>query len=259
MRPAAGGQQAVEAKRIQVLGIPVDPVDMAAALERVRAAIASQQACSIFAVNPEKVIAAQRNPPLLRILQNGGLLLPDGIGVVLAGRLLGRAALERVPGADLMARICELAAAKGHKVFLYGAKPAVLVRTQEILCSRYPGLRIVGARHGYMSAEQQEGLVDEINASGAEVLFVALGSPRQEVWMDQVGDRLSVSVRQGVGGSFDAICGDPPRAPLVWRQCNLEWLYRLLSQPSRARRQSALPRFALQVLRQLALGRRSPV
>lgn len=238
-------------KRIEILGVPVDAVNMETALYRVRAMIrAGDHAQSILAVNPEKVIAAQRDRDLLRTLHNASLIVPDGIGVVAAARLLGNGSMERVPGSDLMPEICRMGAREGYRVFLYGAKPGIASRAAMLLQQRYPGLQIAGIQHGYVPENEMEQFVETINSSGADVLFVGLGSPRQEYWMDRYRDRLNVKVCQGVGGTFDAICGYPKRAPRLFRKLNLEWFYRLATQPQRANRQKALPRFAAQVLRQ---------
>jgi N-acetylglucosaminyldiphosphoundecaprenol N-acetyl-beta-D-mannosaminyltransferase len=234
-------------KRLDILGVSVDEVDMERAVDSVRDMLKGGPANLILAVNPEKVIAAQRDPELRRALSAASLLIPDGIGVVLAARLLGLGRMKRVPGSELMPEICKLAAAERHSVFLYGAKPRVVDRTRALLIQHYPGLRIVGARDGYVPDSGMDELIDDINSSGADILFVALGSPRQEFWMDRFRSRLRVKVCQGVGGTFDAICGEANRAPALFRRLNLEWFYRLVTQPRRARRQAALPVFAAQV------------
>lgn len=222
---------------------------MQSALEQVRAMLKDRAAHPILAVNPEKVIAAQQQSDLLRALENASLVVPDGIGIVMAARLLGKGRMQRVPGSDLMPEICRLAAREGNSVFLYGARPERVSRAATLLQERFPGLRIAGTQHGYVPDDQMTQVIDTINASGADVLFVGLGSPRQELWISRHRDRLDVSICQGVGGTFDAICGHPKRAPGIFQKLNLEWLYRLATQPQRLHRQSALPRFVVQVLR----------
>jgi N-acetylglucosaminyldiphosphoundecaprenol N-acetyl-beta-D-mannosaminyltransferase len=120
----------------------------------------------------------------------------------------------------------------------------------EILQKRFPGLKVVGRQNGYVRSEEMDSMIDEINASGAQILFIALGSPRQEKWVAQYGDKLQVKVIQGIGGTLDTITGHVKRAPLAWQKLNLEWFYRLLNEPSRIRRQIQLPVFALMVLKQ---------
>lgn len=240
--------------RVEILGVPVDCVTMAQAVQWVETTLASDQPRSVIAVNPEKVIQANQDPEVLKRLQQAGLLIPDGIGVVFAVRLLGLGCLERVPGSELMPKLCEQAAKKGYKVFLFGANQEVISQAAEVLLQRYSGLNIVGTQHGYVKEEEMPSVIAAINSSQADLLFVALGSPKQELWMTRYLPALNVKVCQGVGGTFDVIAGRVKRAPLAFRLLHLEWFYRLLSQPSRILRQTALPIFAFRVLRKRVLG-----
>ena len=244
--------------RHDVLGVPVSMVTMGSAMAYVRAFLARPGVDLVVASNPEKVIAARKNPELMAVLKTAAMVIPDGIGVVLASRLHGQNAVARVPGSELMPNICALAAAEGHSIFLYGARPETVAQTQALLQKQYPGINIVGAQHGYVTPEEMPALVETINASGARILFVGLGSPRQELWMAEYRHQLTgVRLCQGVGGTFDAICGRPRRAPRLFLRLHLEWLYRLLSQPARIHRQRALPVFATHVLRDLIRTRRT--
>ena len=235
-------------RRIEILGVPVDCVDMAGAVRYAESLLDAQRVHTVLAVNPEKVMRAPEDPMLLRELQAADLLIPDGIGVVLAARLLGLGRLGRVPGAELMPEICARAAATRHSVYLFGAHESVNELAARELLRRFPGLMIAGRHHGYVSDQDMPGVVEDINSSKASILFVALGSPRQELWMGEFRDKLNVAVCQGVGGTFDVIAGRVRRAPDVFIRLNLEWLYRLLSNPRRLLRQTALPRFAARVL-----------
>lgn len=236
-------------QRIEILGVPVDCVDMPAALRRLDDILVEGGRAAVIAVNPEKVVRAHRDERLLATLAGAGLLIPDGVGIVLAARILGLGPISRVAGADLMPELCGHAARSGRKVFLYGARPEVNRRLAGILPARYPGLRLVGAAHGFLKKDEMPTLVDQINASGADILFVALGSPRQERWIEEYLPLLKVKICQGVGGTFDILAGDVRRAPLVFRRLSIEWLYRLLAQPSRLFRQTALPIFAWAVVK----------
>lgn len=241
-------------KRIEVLGVPVDCVDMLRAVAFVDESIQAQRAVSILAVNPEKVIKAQGDATVMRLLSNAGLLIPDGIGVVLAARLFGLGKMQRVPGSELMPKLCELAALRGYKVFLFGASPEVNDAAALRLRESYPGLNVAGRQHGYIKDEEMSALVERINASGAQIVFVALGSPRQELWIEKYAPQLDAKVFQGVGGTFDVIAGSVKRAPWLFRKMHLEWFYRLVSQPKRVLRQTALPKFAYQVLLRRVAG-----
>jgi N-acetylglucosaminyldiphosphoundecaprenol N-acetyl-beta-D-mannosaminyltransferase len=235
--------------RIRVLGAPVDCVNMDGALSAVDDMIKGQKPNTIIAINPEKVIKAQSDPNLLSWLNNASLVIPDGIGVVVAGRLLHDAKIERVPGSELMPAICEASVTKGYKLFLYGASPNTVEKAVAKLQVNYPGIQIVGYQDGYLPEDNMQTLIDRINNSGANILFVALGSPKQELWMDKyLGQLVNVKVCQGVGGTFDVIAGTVKRAPKFFINIHCEWLYRLLSQPKRLLRQTALPIFAYRVL-----------
>lgn len=235
--------------RISVTGVPVDNIDMDGVVDHARGVIESGQQCTIFAMNPEKAIAALENSELYECLSAAGLLIPDGIGIILAARLQGISIAERVPGSELMPRLCKMAADRGFGIFLFGAKEDINKKAADRLIARYPGLVIAGRQNGYVADDEMPELIQRINESGAKLLFVALGSPKQEFWMQRHKDRLKVSILQGVGGTFDVISGSVKRAPKLWRTLNLEWLYRLLSQPNRLMRQTRLPAYIWLVLR----------
>jgi N-acetylglucosaminyldiphosphoundecaprenol N-acetyl-beta-D-mannosaminyltransferase len=238
----------MRARRIKILGVPVDCINMSRSLEIVDEMIAGDQPESVIAVNPEKVIKAQNDPQLMRQLHRAGLLIPDGIGVVLAARLLGLGIMERVPGSELMPAICGLAAHRGYRVFLFGANTEVNRRTREVLRVQYPGIQIVGNQDGFMPEEETPALLERINASRAQILFIALGSPKQELWMEKYLPQLNVRICQGVGGTFDVLAGNVRRAPAVFRKVHMEWFYRLLTNPRRLLRQTALPKFVYRVI-----------
>lgn len=237
-------------KRIELLGVPVDCVSMDTALDWAETMIKGDHPCTILAVNPEKVMRAQQDSELLDQLRSADLLIPDGIGVVLAARLLGLGLTERVPGSELMPNLCRRAASNGYSTFLFGASKEVNQHAVQVLRDRYPGIRIVGSQHGYVKEEEMPSLISLINECQPDLLFVALGSPQQELWMARYLPQLKVKVCQGVGGTFDVIAGRVRRAPKCFQSLNLEWFYRLASNPSRIRRQTALPMFAYRILKE---------
>lgn len=236
--------------RLEILETWVDPVDMAEALARVERFVEQgERAHAVLAVNPEKNFSVPKDPALHRAFSEADLLIPDGIGVVFAARLLHGASLARVPGVELMQEICRLAAARGYGVFLYGAREEVSQEAALLLARRYPGLKVSGRANGFVPEERMPDLVREINDSGAKILFLALGSPRQERWYAQHRDQLAhVRVCQGIGGSLDAVTGRVRRAPRLFCRFHLEWFYRLVKEPSRLKRQWVLPLFAFRVL-----------
>jgi N-acetylglucosaminyldiphosphoundecaprenol N-acetyl-beta-D-mannosaminyltransferase len=236
--------------RLSVLDIWVDAVGRDDSVETVREFLRNgNRPYSIFASNPEKNFTVPKDPELYDCYRQADLLLPDGIGMVKAAQVLYGAELARVPGSEFLFEICRVAREEGRGVFVYGAKEEVNARSCEVLAERFPGLKIAGRANGYVSEEQMDGLIAAINASRAEVLFVALGSPRQEKWFARNKERLAhVKVVQGIGGTLDTIGGTVKRAPEFWCRHNLEWLYRLLSEPKRIARQRVLPIFTWLVL-----------
>ncbi|MCM2285982.1 MAG: WecB/TagA/CpsF family glycosyltransferase [Desulfobacula sp.] len=236
-------------KRFSVLNLWVDDCTMETALNQVENFVRNGRGVkTIFASNPEKNYSVPKNPFLHEAFRRADLLIPDGIGMVLAAGVLYGARLERVPGCELMQNICGLSAGKGYKIFIYGAKEEINRSAVDSLIERYPGVNIVGRQNGYLGEDEMEDLICRINASGAQILFLALGSPRQEMWISKYRDRLThVRVCQGIGGTLDVLAGTVKRAPEYYCRLGLEWFYRLISEPSRIKRQSKLPLFAMQV------------
>ena len=204
---------------------------------------------SIIAANPEKNFSVPKDAVLYDTFKNADLLLPDGIGVVMAARILYGADLERVPGSEFIFEICNIAASGSYKVFIYGAAEDVNKNAVDELKNCYKNLNIAGRANGYIKESEMQDLIDRINASKAEILFLALGSPKQENWYAAHKSRLHhVRVVQGIGGTLDTIAGTVKRAPNAWRKLQLEWLYRLIKEPKRIKRQKILPVFAAMVL-----------
>lgn len=237
-------------ERLKLLNIWVDPVDRYEAISRVQGFLRKgERPHTVFAANPEKNFSVPKDPILYETFKNADLLLPDGVGMVWAARLLFGARLERVPGSEFIFDICELAVKEESGIFVYGAKENINRAAVEILKKRYPKLKIVGRCNGYIKESEVHSLIDQINNSHAEILFLALGSPKQEKWFSRYHRKLKyVKICQCIGGTLDTIAGNVKRAPQIWQKCSLEWLYRLIVQPGRIRRQKVLPLFVLTVL-----------
>lgn len=201
----------------------------------------------IVAVNPEKIMKAEQEQGLRDLINSANYQIPDGVGVLLASRLQGGSISNRITGIDLMMELVQAAAEQNKRVCLYGAKPGVAETAKKELQKQYPNLQVTGVIDGYIKDNNQ--IVDTINESQAEILFVAMGSPRQEEWIRENQSKLNVSVFQGVGGSFDVLAGNIKRAPGIFRRFGLEWLYRLIAEPWRFKRQMALPRFLVKVIK----------
>lgn len=237
-------------KRYRVLNLWTDAVTMDEALARVVEFVENgKRPHTVFATNPEKNFSVPADPDLYRCFKQADLLLPDGIGMVVGAKILHGAKLERVPGCEFMQQVCALAGRKGYKVFIYGAKEEVNARAAQVLRDRIPGLQIVGRCNGYWPQEKMAELVERINDSKAQILFLALGSPKQEQWFAEHRERLpQVRVVQGIGGTLDVVSGAVPRAPAFFCATGLEWLYRLITEPKRIKRQKVLPLFAVQIV-----------
>jgi len=243
-------------RRYDVLDIWCDAVGMQDVLNHVDQFVThGQRVHTVFASNPEKNFSVPGDPLLYEMFKNADLLIPDGIGMVMALRLLYGVRVERVPGCELMQRICGLAEQKGYSIYLYGAKEEVSLAASQTLTRMYPNLHIAGRSNGYVPPEKMDELVDDINESGAGILFLALGSPRQEAWISKHSHKLaSVRVCQGIGGTLDVLSGNVKRAPKVFCKTGLEWFYRLLSDPRRLKRQKVLPVFLFRILVQRIKG-----
>ncbi|PAE19775.1 WecB/TagA/CpsF family glycosyltransferase [Robertmurraya siralis] len=233
-------------KKEQYLGVDVSPLNYEEIIDDIRQRIEAGKQSTIIAVNPEKVMAANNNSDLKNLINDSTYQIPDGVGIILASKLKKGNIRSRVTGVDMMERLIRFAAEEDRKVFLYGAKEEVVVKAKKNLEEKYQGLNIVGYENGYV--QDQEALLKKINDSEAELLFVAMGSPKQELWIQENKPKLAVKVFQGVGGSFDVFAGKVQRAPKVYRQLGLEWFYRLIKEPKRLKRQMALPKFLIKIL-----------
>ena len=204
----------------------------------------------IFAVNPEKNFSVPKDPELWELFRQADLLIPDGIGVVVAARILHGAKFTRVPGVQLMHRICKLSSERGYKVFIYGSDEEVNSEAAVRLVELYPGLQIAGRSNGYVPPEKMPELVEKNQSIRRPDSFPRLGVSETGkngtplTWVALT----NVRVCQGIGGTLDTIAGKVKLAPEGWQRLGLEWLYRLLSEPSRIKRQRVLPLFAIQVL-----------
>ena len=235
--------------RVPVLGVPLDPITWAELRGFLRNWIAGERPHQVCTVNPEFVMAARQDIHFYTILRRADLCAADGIGLLIAARLLDHRLPDRITGSDGLPLIAQWAAEEGWTLFLLGAAEGVAARAADVLRARHPGLRIVGTHAGTPAPEEEDAIVARVNASGADILFVAYGAPRQDKWIARNLPRLHVKVAMGIGGAIDFVVGAQVRAPLGWQRLGLEWLYRLMREPWRWKRMTRLPRFVLAVLR----------
>ncbi|MDW7658947.1 MAG: WecB/TagA/CpsF family glycosyltransferase [Bacillota bacterium] len=229
-----------------ILGVPVCITDQQSLIERIHADIAEKRQRFIVAINPEKLLKARKDTQLKALLLKADYPIADGVGILLASRLKGGLIRERVTGIDCMQQLCRAARARGYGVFLYGARPEIVSQAKDKLEQLYPGIRITGTLDGYVQDDEQ--IIQTINESKADIVFVALGSPKQENWIERNRSRTGAFIFQGVGGSFDVLSGHLKRAPDLFLKLGLEWFYRLLQQPGRIFRQFRLLGFVWLVI-----------
>lgn len=191
-------------------------------------------------VNAHCVNLANQRDDYAATLRDSDALLPDGSGIRLAARLAGTHTGDNLNGTDLFPHICEHAAARGAAIFLIGGSPGIAAAAAAAMQARFPNLIIAGTQHGYFSDSENDAVVDAINASGAAILFVGFGVPRQELWIARHRDRIDVPLLLGVGGLFDYYSGRIPRAPLLLRRLGCEWTWRLWQEPRRLARRYLL-------------------
>ena len=235
---------------INILGIEVDKVTFSEALSIAEDLLNKEGVSAIFTPNPEIIMMARRDAEMRGILNSADLCTADGIGVVYGSRILGDPRPQRVAGFDLACALLEKISKNGDGVFLFGAKPGVAEIAKENLEKKYPGIIVSGTHNGYFKPDEEEQIIEEINTSGAKLLLVCLGAPKQEKWIAQHMDKLSVRLCMGVGGTLDVLAGTAQRAPKIFIKLNLEWAYRILKNPSRIGRFAALPKFAVEVLKE---------
>jgi N-acetylglucosaminyldiphosphoundecaprenol N-acetyl-beta-D-mannosaminyltransferase len=233
---------------LMILGVRADCIDMAGALARIEAMIGHHRqhggpAAQIITVNPEFVWAARKDAAFRETINRAALVLPDGMGIVWASRILGHPFPERVTGTDLLPLLAERCAARGYRLFLLGAAPGVAEETARILQRRSPGLQVAGTYAGSPDPAEAASILALIRAARPDVLTVAYGAPKQDLWIRQHAQGLGeagVGIAVGVGGAYDFIAGRVPRAPRWMQRAGLEWVFRLLRQPRRAWRMRVL-------------------
>lgn len=228
------------------LGVETCNVTMDDVIREADSIIKKGKPSFIVAINPEKIMKAQKDKSLKELLNSADIKIPDGVGVILASKLKGGRIKKRVTGIDLMQNICRMASEKGYKVFLLGAKPGIADKASGILKNRYGGLNIAGVRDGYFKDDDE--VISDIKKVHPDILFVAMGSPRQEYWIKKNMNKIGTPLLMGIGGSLDVICGNIKRAPKWMCKFGLEWLYRLIKEPWRIKRMAVLPKFLLKAM-----------
>ncbi len=250
--PRASGEESMAVGgRVRLLGMPLNPITLADALEEAERFLEEDHPHMVVTPDASAVVRAQRDPELREIIEQADLVAPDGAGVVLAARLLNLPVNVRCAGCDMVEQLCQAAANKGRAVYLLGGEPGVAEQAAANLQKRISGLQVAGCHDGYFSDEEEPQIVEDIRSKRPGVLLVALGIPRQEKWIKKHLEELGVPICIGVGGSLDVISGRKRRAPVWMQRAGLEWLYRTMKEPSRLPRLVALPKIVWMSIREL--------
>lgn len=236
-------------KYVDILGVPFINTTRAQFVELLHYHIRNAEKTFVVTANPEIVMKAVEEKEYKELINKATYITADGIGVVKAAGLLGMSLPERVTGYDTMIDLLEVSNKNRLKIYLLGAVQDTLEKAIINIHAQYPNLDIAGSHNGFFNWEEND-ISLEIQEKKPDLIFVALGVPRQEKWIAQNLPHFEKGVFIGVGGSFDVIAGTVQRAPVIWQKANLEWLYRLLKQPSRFGRMLALPRFAIKILKE---------
>lgn len=232
--------------RIDVLGIGFDNVTTDEALAHAEKCVAGRTSAYVVTPNPEIVWSCRTNPELQRAVRGAGLVLPDGIGIIYGAKILKRPLKGRVTGIGFAEQLCERLSKSGGSVYLLGARPGVAEKAGDKLTERFSGLIIAGVHDGYF--DDDEAVIADINEKTPDFLIVCLGFPRQELWAAKYAERLNTGIIACLGGALDVLSGETVRAPKWMQKAGLEWLYRLVRQPSRLVRMMSLPKFLFAVI-----------
>ena len=219
-------------RRIEIFGIPVHSVTMGETIDFICGRLDRNCFTQHCVVNVAKLVNMRKDPELDASVRECDIINIDGMGVVLGARMLGHDVPQRVAGVDLFHELLAMSAQKGYSVFLLGAQDEVVSETARRVQQQYPELRLAGYHHGYFW-DDEEAMVERIRASGAQLLFVAITSPKKENFINKWRDRLGVTFVMGVGGTFDVVAGKVQRAPLWMQKVGLEWFYSVLQEPGR--------------------------
>ena len=232
---------------VDILGVRIDKVDMEKAYEKVVNFLEKDEPSAIYTPNSEIIYMARNDEEFKKILNSSSLNTADGIGVVYASKILKEPISQRVPGYDLAVKLLPYMNDNKLKLFLFGGKPGVAEKAKENILIKYPDIDICGTLNGYF--DSSDAIIESINEQNPDFVFVCLGAPKQEKWIHEHISKLNCKVLMGIGGSLDVFAGTAKRAPEFFIKLNIEWLYRLMKNPSRIGRMMALPKFAWAVIK----------
>jgi len=243
--------------RIHIQNTDIDVLTMDETVALTERYILANEPLHLIGINADKINELNDSPEMKEIVNSCGIINADGASVILASRFLKQPLPERVAGIDLMERLIQLSSEKGYRVYLLGAKEEVVRKTAEVYRDRYPKLNLVGVHNGYFKEEDWESIAELLKESKAQIVFVGITSPLKEYLVEYLQSQGLTCVFMGVGGSFDVISGNIPRAPLWMQKANLEWLFRMVQEPKRLMKRYLIgnTRFVASVLKERIHGR----
>lgn len=230
---------------VEIVGINIDKVTFEGAEDRLLEFLQQDELKMVFTPNSELLVDAVKDPSFAEILNSGDLVIPDGIGVVISSRFYGTPLKEKVAGCELMGSLIEIAYTEKKSIYFLGGKEGVAEEASQKLAVKYPGINIVGYHNGYFNVDEEKKIIDDIIDKGPDIIFVALGAPKQEKWIYRNRHKFTAKIAMGVGGSLDIFAGRAKRAPEFYQKTGLEWLYRLGKEPKRFFRILKLPKFII--------------
>ena len=241
---------------IKIFGVKIHNITFEDGIKEIKSYLKGNDLKTIYTPNPEIVMGAKENKKLKEIINRGDLITADGIGLIYASKIKKRPLKERVTGYDLSMELLNIGNEKGYKLYLLGGKEGVAKGAAENIQKAYPNIKIAGYHQGYFKGshnnyenhQEELKIIEDINASEPDIIFVGLGFPNQEIWIDTNKNKITGKVIIGNGGVMDILSGNLKKTPDIYRKLGLEWLYRLIKEPSRIKRQIVIPKFILQVL-----------
>ncbi len=242
-------------ERVDLLGVSVCKVTAAEVIDKILEYVKTDEGHIIVTADASAVVIAMDDPEFTEIIREADIVTPDGAGILLASKILGLGISEKVSGVDLARSLCRLSGEKGFSIYFLGAAPGVAEEARQKLLEQYPDMKVAGVHHGYFKPEEEAAVVEDVKASGADVLLVAMGIPAQEKLIKRNLDKLGVKAAIGVGGTFDVFSGRIERAPVWMQRHGMEWLHRLMKNPKKISKVAMLPKFMMKVLRKRLLGR----
>ena len=227
--------------KVSVMGVYFDNYTLTEFIQQALSFIDREEKCIVVTPNAEIGLECRKNQQLLDIVNKSTLVLPDGISIKIASKIIGVPITQKVPGIEFTEGLCAELSKRQGSIYLFGAKPGVAEIASQKLCEKYPGLKVAGIRNGYFSEDEEKEIVDEINKAKPDLLIVCLGAPKQEIFIDKHKDHLPNCVMVGAGGSIDVFADNVKRAPKIFIKLGLEWFYRLCKEPKRFKRIIKLP------------------